>query len=117
MILRLFILFIENCVRNGLGPKSKTSQFGVLFRFPLAKHFNLKRELLVPGDTMDWSEIGRSFSAHLASTPSKLGLPPRLVAVLLYLQHAYDCSDEIAVDSFVQSSYWQFFTGEMYLKV
>jgi len=39
------------------------------------------------------------------------------VAGLLYLQHAYDCSDEIAVNTWVENPYWQFFTGETYLQI
>jgi IS5 family transposase len=88
-----------------------------LFRFPLAEHLNPKHELVLLGDAMDWSEIGRSFSAHFASTTGRPALPPRLVAGLLYLQHAYDCSDEIAVNTWVENPYWQFFTGETYLQI
>lgn len=66
---------------------------------------------------MDWSEIERSFSAHFASTTGRSALAPRLVVGLLYLQHAYDCSDEIAVKTWVENPYWQFFTGEMYLHI
>ena len=37
---------------------------------------------------------------------------PRLVAGLLYLQHAFDASDEAVVGTWVENPYWQFFTGE-----
>jgi IS5 family transposase len=69
------------------------------------------------GDAMDWSDIERSFSAHFASTTGRPALPPRLVAGLLYLQHAYDCSDEIAVNTWVENPYWQFFIGETYSQI
>ena len=39
------------------------------------------------------------------------------MAGLLHLQHAYDCSDEIAVNTWVENPYWQFFTGETYLQI
>jgi hypothetical protein len=68
-------------------------------------------------DVMDCSEIERSFSAHFASTTGRPALPPRLVAGLLYLQHAYDCSDEIAVNTWVENPYCQFCTGETYLQI
>lgn len=35
-----------------------------------------------------------------------------LVAVLLYLQHALDASDEAVVNTCVEDPYWQFVTGE-----
>jgi IS5 family transposase len=68
-----------------------------LFRFPLAEHLNPKHELVLLCDAMDWSEIERSLSEHFASTAGRPTLPPRLVAGLLYLQHAKDFSDEIVL--------------------
>jgi hypothetical protein len=38
-------------------------------------------------------------------------LAPRLVAGLLYLQHAFDASDEAVVNTWVENPYWQYFTG------
>jgi len=38
------------------------------------------------------------------------------VAGLLYLQHCFDCSDELVVNTWVENPYWQFFTGETYLQ-
>lgn len=86
-----------------MGPKPQTPQSEDLFRFPLAEHLNPKHELVLLGDAMDWSELERSFSAHFASTTGRPALPPRLVAGLLYLQHAYDCSDEITVNTWVET--------------
>jgi IS5 family transposase len=39
-----------------------------------------------------------------------------LVAGLLYLQHAYDCSDETAFNTCFENPYWQLFTGETHLQ-
>jgi IS5 family transposase len=39
-----------------------------------------------------------------------------LVAGLLYLQHTFDCSDELVVNTWVENPYWQYFTGESYLQ-
>jgi len=44
-------------------------------------------------------------------------LPPRLVAELLYLQHAYDSSDKVAVNTWVENPHWQFFTGETCVQI
>jgi IS5 family transposase len=38
------------------------------------------------------------------------------VVGLLYLQHAYDCSDEAVVNSCLENPYWQFYTGETYFQ-
>ena len=50
---------------------------------------------------------------------SRAGLPatsPRLIAGLLYLQHAFDLSDEEVVWQWVENPYWQVFTGETFLQ-
>ena len=99
-----------------MGPTPKTPQSGDLFRFPLAEHLNPKHELVRLGQAMDWSQIEESFAAHFSSKTGRPALPPRLVAGLLYLQHAYDCSDEAAVNTWVENPYWQFFTGETYFQ-
>jgi IS5 family transposase len=65
---------------------------------------------------MDWTSIEKSYSAHFASHTGRPALPPMLVAGLLYLQHAYDCSDEVAVNAWVENPYWQHFTGETYFQ-
>ena len=100
-----------------MGPKQVEPQSGDMFRFALAEHLNPRHELVLLGQTMDWSDIERSFSAHFASTTGRPALPARLVAGLLYLQHAYDCSDEVAVNTWVENPYWQFSTGETYLQI
>lgn len=38
------------------------------------------------------------------------------MAGLLYLQHAYDCSDEAIVNTWVENPYVQYFTGETYFQ-
>jgi IS5 family transposase len=49
--------------------------------------------------------------------PSRKGRPatePRLVAGLLYLQHAYRLSDEAVVARWVENPYHQHLTGETF---
>jgi len=51
--------------------------------------------------------------------PSRRGRPatsPRLVAGLLYLQHAYRLSDEAVVARWVENPYYQHFTGETFFR-
>ncbi len=43
-------------------------------------------------------------------------MPPRLVAGLVYLQQAYDCSDEAVVNAWIENPYFQYFTGETYFQ-
>jgi len=65
---------------------------------------------------IDWAEIDKTFSGHFVSDRGRPALPPRLVAGLLYLQHTFDCSDELVVNTWVENPYWQYFTGESYLQ-
>jgi IS5 family transposase len=100
-----------------MGPKPQTPQTAELFSQPLSDQLDPKYELVLLGDAMDWSEIERSFAAHFASKTGRPAMAARLVAGLLCLQHAYDCSDEIAVNIWVANPYSQFFTGEIYLQI
>jgi transposase, IS5 family len=99
-----------------MGPKSPVAQSHELFRQPLCEMLNAKHPLVKLADVIDWEEIERSFSAHFQATTGRPALSPRLVAGLLYLQHAYDCSDEAIVNTWVENPYVQYFTGETYFQ-
>lgn len=99
-----------------MGPKSPTPQTQQLFGYPLDQHLNLKHPLIQLAALIDWAEIDKTFSGHFVSDRGRPALPPRLVAGLLYLQHTFDCSDELVVNTWVENPYWQYFTGESYLQ-
>jgi transposase, IS5 family len=99
-----------------MGPKIPVAQSSELFRQPLCEMLNAKHPLVKLADVIDWEEIERSFSAHFQTTTGRPALSPRLVAGLLYLQHAYDCSDEAIVNTWVENPYVQYFTGETYFQ-
>lgn len=99
-----------------MGPKDTSQPVPDMFRQPLIELLNPKHELVRLAAVMDWTSIEKSFSAHFVSTTGRPALPPRLVAGLLYLQHAYDCSDEVAVNTWVENPYWQHYTGETYFQ-
>lgn len=77
---------------------------------------NPKHPLVKLAAVIDWDEIERSFGAHFEATAGRPALPPSLVAGMLYLQHAYDCSDEAIVNTWVENPYVQYFTGEAYFQ-
>jgi IS5 family transposase len=55
----------------------------------------------------------------VATAPAGAGrpaLPIRLMAGLLYLKHAYNLSDEATCERWLESCYWQYFTGEVYFQ-
>ncbi len=99
-----------------MGPRPTEVPPPDWFRQPLIEQINQKHGLVRLASAIDWKVIEDSFSAHFTSTQGRPALPPRLVAGLLYLQHAHDCSDEAVVNTWVENPYWQYFTGETYLQ-
>lgn len=79
-----------------MGPIGRHPSTGELFLQPLTELINRKHPLVKLADLIDWSLFDARWSAFF---PSKTGRPatataPRLVAGLLYLQHAFAFSDE-----------------------
>ncbi len=99
-----------------MGPLPSHPSSSELFRQPLIEMLNPKHPLVKLADVIDWPTIEQSFGAHFASPRGRPALPPRLVAGLLYLQHAYDCSDEAVVNTWIENPYFQYFTGETYFQ-
>jgi len=99
-----------------VGPKSEIPQSGQLFGYPLMEHLNQRHPLIQLAALIDWNAIDRVASEPFQSKRGRPAVRPRLIAGLLYLQHAYDLSDEEVVWSWVENPYWQVFTGETYLQ-
>ncbi len=74
-----------------MGPKRPTPAPPDMFRQPLIEQINAKHALVRLAAVIDWDEIERMLGKHFTSTQGRPALSPRLVAGLLYLQHAYDC--------------------------
>jgi IS5 family transposase len=99
-----------------MGPRPRTPQTGELPRPRLDEQLKMSHPLVRLSKLMNWEEIESSFGAHFASKLGRPALRPRLVAGLLYLQHANDASDEAVVATWLENPYWQYFTGEDYLQ-
>jgi IS5 family transposase len=99
-----------------MGPRPRTPQTGELPRPRLDEQLKMSHPLVRLSKLMNWDEIERSFGAHFASNRGRPALSPRLVAGLLYLQHANDASDEAVVATWLENPYWQYFCGETYLQ-
>jgi transposase, IS5 family len=98
-----------------MGPKTPVTE-GDLFRHPLREQINLKHPLVGLADLINWDRLGVSMSESFVSRMGRPATSPRLIAGLLYLQHAFDLSDEEVVWQWVENPYWQVFTGETYLQ-
>lgn len=99
-----------------MKPKAPLPDTRDIFKQALVEMLNLKHPLVKLGDAMNWDVIIDRFGGYFVSERGRPGLSPRLVAGLLYLQHAYDCSDEEIVNTWIESPYVQYFTGETYFQ-
>src|ERR1700722_13169972 len=98
-----------------MGPKTPVAE-GDFFRQPLREQINLKHPLVRLTDLINWERLGASMSESFVSRKGRPASSPRLIAGLLYLQHAFDLSDEEVVWQWVENPYWRVFTGETFLQ-
>lgn len=73
-----------------------------------------RHELVKLAALIDWEVFEREWARFLPSGKGRSATEPRLVAGLLYLQHAYRLSDEAVVARWVENPYCQHFTGETF---
>jgi transposase, IS5 family len=98
-----------------MGPKPRVTERD-FFRRPLLEQINLKHPLVRLAGLIDWARLGTAMSESFVSRAGRPATSPRLIAGLLYLQHAFDLSDEEVVWQWVENPYWQVFTGETFLQ-
>lgn len=63
---------------------------------------------------IDWEVFEREWAAFFPSQTGRPATPTRVVAGLLYLQHAFRLSDEAVVARWAENPYWQHFCGETF---
>ena len=86
-----------------------------LFRARLDQIINLKHELVVLADKIDWAWL----DAELADCFSDRGRPAepvRFMIGMFLLKHTYGLSDEQLWDRWVHDPYFQYFTGEEFFQ-
>ncbi len=87
-----------------------------LFKTRLVDLINPGHKLCRLAGLIDWEMLEREISPKFSSKTGAPGLPVRLVAGLMYLQHAYNVSDEAVVEHWLESPYWQYFCGETFFQ-
>jgi IS5 family transposase len=75
-----------------------------------------RHELVKLAALIDWSVFEREWAGFFPSHKGRPATEPRLVAGLLYLQHAYQLSDEAVVARWIENPYHQHFTGETFFQ-
>ncbi|PIE46624.1 MAG: IS5/IS1182 family transposase, partial [Gammaproteobacteria bacterium] len=87
-----------------------------LFRLQLSSMIDMRHELVLLAKSIDWQVLDTTLGASIVSTVGNSALPTRLVAGLLYLQHAFSVSDEVLCARWLENPYWQYFCGEVYFQ-
>jgi IS5 family transposase len=99
-----------------MKPKSRPVEQDDLLRPRLVDLLDMRHELVKLEALIDWEFFEREWSAFFPSTTGRPATSPRLVAGLLYLQHAFDLSDEAVVARWVENPYYQHFCGETFFQ-
>jgi IS5 family transposase len=87
-----------------------------LLRPRLVDMIDARHELVKPAALIDWEVFEREWEGFFPSGKERPPTEPRLVAGLLYLQHAYRLSDEAVVAHWAENPYCQHLTGETYFQ-
>jgi transposase, IS5 family len=87
-----------------------------LLRPRLADMIDQRHELVKLAALIDWEVFEREWAGFFPSGKGRPATEPRLVAGLLYLQHAYRLSDEAVVARWVENPYYQHLTGETFFQ-
>ena len=87
-----------------------------LLRPRLIDMIDVRHELVRLAALIDWEVFEREWAGFFPSSKGRPATEPRMVAGLLYLQHAYRLSDEAVVARWVENPYYQHFTGEVFFQ-
>jgi IS5 family transposase len=99
-----------------MGPKAPVVSTRELFRQPLDEQINMSHPLVRLAGLIHWERLIALMSESFTSRRGRPATSPRLIAGLLYLQYAFDLSDEEVVLGWMENPYYQFFTGETYFQ-
>jgi IS5 family transposase len=99
-----------------MKPKSRGPEQDDLLRPRLTDMIDMRHELVRLEALIDWAFFEQEWAGFFPSHTGRPATSPRLVAGLLYLQHAYRLSDEAVVARWVENPYFQHFCGETFFQ-
>ena len=97
-----------------MKPRKQPAEQDDLLRPRLVEMIDMRHELVKLGALIDWDVFEREWGGFFPSHTGRPATLSRLVAGLLYLQHAYALSDEAVVARWSENPYWQHFCGETF---
>lgn len=96
--------------------RSRPPEQDDLLRPRLIDMIDTRHELVKLAALIDWEVFESQWTVFFPSGTGRPATPPRMVAGLLYLQHAFRLSDEAVVARWVENPYYQHFTGETFFQ-
>lgn len=87
-----------------------------LLRPRLVGLIDMRHELVKLSALIDWDFFETEWAGFFPSSAGRAATSPRLVAGLLYLQHAFRLLEEAVVARWVEDPYYQHFTGETFFQ-
>ena len=99
-----------------MKPKPRAPEQDDLLRPRLTDMIDLRHELVKLAALIDWEFFEEEWAGFFPSHTGRPATSPRLVAGLLYLQHAYQLSDEAVVARWVENPYYQHLCGETFFQ-
>ena len=99
-----------------MKPRKLPPEQDDLLRARLVEMIDMRHELVKLETLIDWGVFEREWAGFFPSHTGRPATPSRLVAGLLYLQHAFALSDEAVVARWVENPYWQHFCGETFFQ-
>jgi len=96
--------------------KPRAPETASLLLPPLLLMLDQNDEMVKLANLIDWDRFETAWSEFFPSGKGRSATPARMVAGLLYLQHAYDLSDEGIVKARKNTPVIQYFCGETYFE-
>ncbi len=99
-----------------MKPKPRQPEQDDLLRPRLVDLIDMRHELVKLETLIEWEFFEREWAGFFPSGTGRPATSPPLVAGLLYLQHAFDLSDEAVVARWVENPYYQHLCGETFFQ-
>lgn len=99
-----------------MPPKPTGQSDFELFRHLLTNMIDMKRDLVLLADRIDWSRFDAGWGKFYHDRKGRPGLPTRLMAGLHMLKHMEGISDEAICRQWRDNPYFQYFTGQQYFQ-
>jgi len=96
--------------------KPRAPETASLLLPPLLLMLDQNDEMVRLANLIDWGRFETAWSKFFPSRKGRPATPARMVAGLLYLQHANDMSDEGIVNAWKNTPAFQYFCGETYFE-